>query len=219
MTSQLRHFHVIIAHQELQICEWWFNVDCSRSEEFYPLPPESSLPPAETEPEKPIFEPVVEVPKDILEEDDFSPLARSESRVEGQREGRRRKLSRGRSASRRGQGRTGRQFGGRQGGGRRESRERTSGRRGRQGFPSRRLESLRIEDEEARHYDGYADYSQPDPVYAIDDFSHLEPVYASDDFSHIDPVYAGDSFSDFTYPDYQPVPYHSQGDISDYYYY
>ena len=162
---------------------------------------------------------MVEVLEDILEEDDFSPLARSESRVEGQREGRRRKLSRGRGASRKGQGRVGRQFGGRQGGRRRESRERTSRRRERQGFPSGRLESLSLEDEEARHYDGYADYSQPDPVFASDSFIYLDPGYASDSFSHLDPVYAGDGFSDFTYPDYQAVPFQSQGDIPEYYYY
>ena len=128
---------------------------------------------------------------DILE-DDFSPLARSESRVEGQREGRRRKLSRGRSG-RRGQGRGGR-------------RERTGGRRGRQGFLGG-LDSQRILEEEARNYDGYADYSQADPVYARDDFSHHEPVFA------------GDGFTEFAYPDYQALPYHSQGDIPEYYYY
>ena len=141
----------------------------------------------------------MEVSEDILE-DDFSPLARSESRVEGQREGRRRKLSRGR-AGRRGLGR-----GGRQDGGRRESRERSGGRRGRQGFPGR-LDSQRILEEEARHYDGYADYSQADPVYARDDFSHLDAVYADN------------GFTDFAYPDYQAPPFHSQGDIPEYYYY
>lgn len=195
----------IIDSQELQICEWWFNVDCSRSEEFYPQSPENS-PTVENEPEQP----VLEVLEDILE-DDFSPLARSESRVEGQREGRRRKFSRGGGGGgRRGQGRRA----GRPGV---ERRERTRGRRGRQGFlgglDGQRLgfrgglDGERILEEEARNYDGYADYSQADPVYARDDFSYL------------DPVFAGDDFNDFVYQDYQTPPVHSQGDISEYYYY
>ena len=182
-------------------------MDCSVSEEFYPPPPENSVP-VQDEAEEPILDEVELVPEDILE-DDISSLARSESRVEGQREGRKRKLGRGK-VGRRGQGRGGRlsggrQGGGRQGGGRREGRER-SVRRGRQGFP-RRPESQRIADEEARHYDGYADYS------------NLDPVYASEGFSHLDPVYAADGFADFSYHDYQALPFHYQGDTPEYYFY
>ena len=165
-------------------------MDCSVSEEFYPPPPENSVP-VQDEAEEPILDEVELVPEDILE-DDFSSLARSESRVEGQREGRKRKLGRGR-VGRRGQGRGGRLNGGRQGGGRGEGRER-SVRRGRQGFP-RRPESQRIAEDEARHYDGYADYS------------------------NLDPVYAADGFADFSYHDYQAVPFHFQGDSPEYYFY
>ena len=163
------------------------------------------------EPEDPILAPLPAAEE--FPEDDISSLARSESRVEeGQREGRRRKLSRSRSASgQRRQGRRGRQEEGRrdrQDQGRRPRQEGVrrdiTGRRGRQGFPI----SQRLAEEESRHYDGYADFSQSSYGYPHDAVIHPDPVY---------PVH---DFSDFAYSEYPDVSFYSQEDVHpDYYYY
>ena len=77
--------------QELQVCEWWFNVDCGRSEEFYPGAPPVDLLDGSGSPGGLLAEEELPPPQPFPTtlEDPLDPsFARSESRPEEQRQSR-----------------------------------------------------------------------------------------------------------------------------------
>ena len=119
--------------QELQICEWWFNVDCGRSEEFYPgAPPPGDLQEGLgnlgglfVEEELPPPEPLLTTLEDLLDPS----FARSESRPEEQRQSRNRGGRNRGGRSRKGSSRGGRSRKGSRGSSRQNRRKARQGRR------------------------------------------------------------------------------------------